>query len=326
MSASHVLLLGPKREFVFITIIEYFFLSTIISLVLSDAPLLLCRRIKVVNTFREGRRIMAHHTSHNYDEDSDNSSENSFNELANAALAVGYAMSMMMAPAPPTFKHVLVPDLTGRQWVNNVLSIPNRCFINFRMQPENFYKLHHILTNYYGLEPTRDISTEEMLGLFLWVIGTKQSMRQMHERIRRGLGTCSKVMQHVLNAMMPFADVVLRPMDSSYAELPEELAEYSPLFDGCIGALDGTLIEVSVPKRVQADFTNRHGWRSQNVICVCDFNMMFTYVGVGTEGSAHDMRVLKQRALMDSKFPRPPKGLFAKIKTLMHVHLVVAAG
>ena len=56
---------------------------------------------------------MEHHINHSYDEDSDNSSENSFNELANVALVVGYAMSTMMAPAPPTFKHVLVPDLTG---------------------------------------------------------------------------------------------------------------------------------------------------------------------------------------------------------------------
>ncbi|WVZ65324.1 hypothetical protein U9M48_014705 [Paspalum notatum var. saurae] len=110
--------------------------------------------------------------------------------------------------------------------------------------------------------------------------------------------------------MMPFADDVLRPTDSSYAELPEELAEYSPLFDGCIGAIDGTLIEVSVPERFQADFTNRHGWRSQNVICVCNFKMMFTYVGVGTEGSAHDMRVYRQKALMDRRFPRPPKGRY----------------
>ena len=70
---------------------------------------------------------------------------------------------------------------------------------------------------------------------------------------------------------------------------------------------------MSVPGRVQADFTNRHGWRSQNVICVCNFNMMFTYVGVGMEGSANDMRVFKKKALMDGKSPQPPKGLFAKI-------------
>jgi len=76
---------------------------------------------------------MEHRTNHSYDANSDNSSENSFNELANIALAVGYAMSAMMAPAPPTFKHVLLPDLTGRQWVNNVLSNQNRCFRNFRL-------------------------------------------------------------------------------------------------------------------------------------------------------------------------------------------------
>jgi len=55
------------------------------------------------------------------------------------------------------------------------------------------------------------------------------------------------------------------------------------------------------------------GGEAKMSFCVCDFNIMFTYIGVGTEGSAHDMRVLKQRAVMDSKFPRPPKGLFAKL-------------
>lgn len=133
-------------------------------------------------------------------------------------------------------------------------------------------------------------------------------MRQMEERFRRGLGTCSKMLQEALNAMMPWADAMLRPKDTSYKVVPDELAEYSPLFDRCIGAIDGTHIEVCVDEACHDDFTNRHGWTSQNVIAACNFNMMFTYIGVGTEGSAHDMRVLKKKALEDSKFPCPPEG------------------
>ena len=56
-------------------------------------------------------------------------------------------------------------------------------------------------------------------------------------------------------------------------------------------------------------YTNRHGYTSQNVVATCDFDMRFTYVGSGTEGSAHGMRVLK-KAWKDPNFPHPPSGLF----------------
>jgi len=259
---------------------------------------------------------MEHNSIDCNEEESENSSENSFNEVANVALAVGYAMSGLLAPPqlPLVYQPVYLQlDLNGRQWVENVLADASRCFDNFRMQPANFYRLHHMLTTYYGLESSRDIHTKEALGMFLWAVGTTQPMRQMHERFRRGLGTCTQMIANVLNVMVQFADDVLRPRDSTYAEVPDELKEYSPLFDGCIGAIDGTHIEVCVDEAFHDDFTNRHGWRSQNVICVCNFNMMFTYVGVGMEGSANDMRVFKKKALMDGKFPQPPKGLFAKI-------------
>jgi hypothetical protein len=56
------------------------------------------------------------------DEESKNSSENSFNELVTAALAGGYAMSMMMVP-PQVNPDYHQPDLNGRQWVANILEI-----------------------------------------------------------------------------------------------------------------------------------------------------------------------------------------------------------
>jgi hypothetical protein len=134
----------------------------------------------------------------------------------------------------------------------------------------------------------------EALGIFLWACGTGQSQRQMHERFMRGLSTCSKIFGLVLNIMVPFADGVFRPKDYNYAVVPHELIEYTPFFDGCIGAIDGTHIEVSVDEAVHDDFTNRKGYTSQNVIAICDFDMRFMYIGEGTEGSVHDTHVIKK--------------------------------
>ena len=143
--------------------------------------------------------------------------------------------------------------------------------------------------------------------MFLWACGTNQCQRQMHERFRRGLGTCSKVFSHVLAAMTRFTDDVIRPRDTSYSGLPAELVEYTPFFDDCIGAMDGTHKDVIVDQGVRDNHINRKGKPTQNVVAVCDFDMRITYISVGTEGSAHDMRV-KKKADDDASFPRPPSG------------------
>ncbi|XP_066384532.1 uncharacterized protein [Miscanthus floridulus] len=56
------------------------------------------------------------------DEDSQNSSENSFNEMVTAAMARGYAYVYMLQ-VPLQGNHVIsVPELIGRQWVDKLLS------------------------------------------------------------------------------------------------------------------------------------------------------------------------------------------------------------
>jgi len=108
------------------------------------------------------------------DEESENSSENSFNEVVIAAMTRGYAiMSTMMVPPQvnPAYHH---PEATGRQWVDNLL-YDHRCFENFRMQLKNFRRLHYILSNGYGLASTRELDSWEALGMFLWACGIGQS-------------------------------------------------------------------------------------------------------------------------------------------------------
>ena len=67
---------------------------------------------------------------------------------------------------------------------------------------------------------------------------------------------------------------------------------YFPYFEDCIGALDGTHIAAHIPSSLQPRYRNRKQFISQNVLACCDFDMRFTYLLAGWEGSAHDQRVL----------------------------------
>ena len=107
--------------------------------------------------------------------------------------------------------------------------------------------------------------------------------------------------------MTRFVNDMIRPRDTSYSGLPSELVEYTAFFDGYIGAMDGTHIEVIVDQGVRDNHINRKGKSTQNVVAVYDFDMRFTYIGAGTEGSAHDMWV-KRKAEADASFPHPPSG------------------
>jgi DDE superfamily endonuclease len=72
--------------------------------------------------------------------------------------------------------------------------------------------------------------------------------------------------------------------------------------------VDGTHIATYVPASQHARYRNRKGTLSQNVLATCDFNMRFTYILPGWEGSAHDGRVL-QSAQSSHGF-HTPKGRY----------------
>ena len=55
--------------------------------------------------------------------------------------------------------------------------------------------------------------------------------------------------------------------------------------------IDGSHIDAYVPDESVARYQNRKGGISQNVLAICDFDMKFTYVLSGWEGSAADSTV-----------------------------------
>ena len=60
----------------------------------------------------------------------------------------------------------------------------------------------------------------------------------------------------------------------------------------CIGAIDGTHVTARVPKSDAPAYRGHKNYTSQNVLAAVDFDMKFTYVLAGWEGSAHDASIL----------------------------------
>ena len=60
----------------------------------------------------------------------------------------------------------------------------------------------------------------------------------------------------------------------------------------CIGSIDGTHVRASVPPEIQGRFRDLKDGTTQNVLATISFDLKFTYVLAGQEGSAHDSCVL----------------------------------
>jgi hypothetical protein len=75
----------------------------------------------------------------------------------------------------------------------------------------------------------------------------------------------------------------------------------------CIGAIDGTHIPTTIAEHRAPPYRNMKGTLSHNVMVACDFDLNFTFVSCGWEGSASDAGVLRSAI---SKGFSVPEGKF----------------
>ena len=203
-----------------------------------------------------------------------------------------------------------VPE-TGIQWVQRTLADPIDCYDMFRVHRPVFNRLHNLLVSSYGLKSKAKMNSVEALGMFLWIVGAPQSVRQAKNRFTRSLESISRNFDRVLCSVLKLAKDVIKPKDPTFSPvLPVlENPDFWQHFNDCIGAIDGTHVKLVVPKSKVVPHLCRHKYTSQNVLAVCDFDMRFTFVLSGWPGSVHDMTVFKDatRRYAD-KFPHPPPG------------------
>ena len=111
--------------------------------------------------------------------------------------------------------------------------------------------------------------------------------------------------------MVKLAADIIKPMDPKFRTIHPKLRNprFHSFFNNCIGAIDGTHIPYVMPSNKLVQHMCHKGMTTQNVLVVCDFDMMFIFVLAGWPGSIHDMRVFTD-AMTKYKhvFPHPPTG------------------
>ena len=189
---------------------------------------------------------------------------------------------------------------------------PIQCYDMIRLSQDAFVLLCNHFTQRNWLQSSRTISVEEKMAMFLHVIGHNERFRAVKERFHHSTQTIHQCFHEVLRAMMCFAREIIVPTSSNPTRnTSERHRRLMHIFPGAIGALDGTLVHAVVPVDQQTRYRGRgKGECYQNVIGICNFDMIFTFVWAGWEGIAHDSKVLKEVAFNPtSGFPFPPPGL-----------------
>jgi len=81
---------------------------------------------------------------------------------------------------------------SGLDWVMETLARDTQCYNMFRVERPLFYRLHNTLIQSYGFKSTLKMSSIEALAMFLWIVGSPQSVRQADNRFMRSLETVSR--------------------------------------------------------------------------------------------------------------------------------------
>ncbi|KAL0320327.1 UNVERIFIED_CONTAM: hypothetical protein Sradi_5294200 [Sesamum radiatum] len=204
--------------------------------------------------------------------------------------------------------------LQGAGWIVEIMTTPHpgRFCDNIRMTKPCFFALVDALISR-GLLPhgqTSRVSPIEEVALFIQRVGMHKRQRDSMERFQHSLETINRRFHRVLSALCAMAPELLT--HPNFTDTHPKVAnnpDFYPYFKNCVGAMDGTLVPAWVPQIDQNRYRSRKDRLAQNVLAICDFDMNFTYVYAGWEGSAADARVLDHAISQDPTFPFPPIGM-----------------
>ena len=160
-----------------------------------------------------------------------------------------------------------------------------------RMDKETFDLLKANLIDG-GLRDSMYICSGQKLLILLHVL-RGYTNRETAERWQHSGATISEIVHEVSDCLDNIKDRIFKPAlagDPIPAKISNN-ANFTPYFDNCIGAIDGTHIPAVIPVHLQGPYYNRKKFHSQNVLGVANFDLTFAYVLTGWEGSAHDSRV-----------------------------------
>ncbi|WVZ96979.1 hypothetical protein U9M48_042551 [Paspalum notatum var. saurae] len=162
-----------------------------------------------------------------------------------------------------------------------------RCIDLLRMKRAPFFQLCDLFRSRELLKDSVHSSVEEQVAMFLHV-----------PFLPRG-SICVGELRN---------EMILSPSSATPTKILQS-SRWNPFFKDCVGAIDGTHVLARVPASEKAAFLGRKHTTTQNVLAAVDFDLRFTYVLAGWEGSAHDACVLADALERDDGL-RVPQGKY----------------
>ncbi|WVZ51088.1 hypothetical protein U9M48_002267 [Paspalum notatum var. saurae] len=186
-------------------------------------------------------------------------------------------------------------SLSGANKVEEILEgHENWCKAEFRMEPEVFRAVANLLREENFLRDTRGVKIEEQLGMFMFMLSHHASTERLKKEFQHSGETIHRKINEVFDIIPALSHrfVKLPNPNQTHVKIASN-PRYMPFFQNCIGAIDGTHIPITITEDRAAPYRNRKGTLSQNVMCACDFDLNFTFISCGWEGSASDAGVLR---------------------------------
>ncbi|WVZ90484.1 LOW QUALITY PROTEIN: hypothetical protein U9M48_036782 [Paspalum notatum var. saurae] len=192
---------------------------------------------------------------------------------------------------------------------NKIWKDDTTCVNMLRLSRAKFFRFCNLFRDRGLLEDTIHMSVEQQVAMFLNTVGHNLRNRLVGTNFDRSGETVNRHFNKVLRAIGELRGDLIKPPS---LETPSKIAgnhRWDPYFKDCIGAIDGTHERASVPRDIEHAFRGRKSYATQNVMAAVDFDLRFTYVLAGWEGTAHDALVL-QDALERENDLRVPQGKF----------------
>jgi len=218
---------------------------------------------------------------------------------------IDLAMALLLSQQEPDAPEEPPPSNTHHTTVEEWLQQPTKLYSLTGLSVRTFQQLCQWFRNT-GLDDGH-IRLEEKVMIFLHICRKGAGYRESQIIFNRSLRTISGSFHIILKALLLLHKQNVRQPDTS-DPIPPHIStnfKFMPYFKHCVGAIDGTHIHARIPVAQQAPWKNRKGFFSQNVFAACGFDLRFTFVYPGWEGSAHDSYVLDDAARKG--YWKPPK-------------------
>ncbi|XP_077249248.1 uncharacterized protein LOC143888706 [Tasmannia lanceolata] len=196
--------------------------------------------------------------------------------------------------------------LTRRTFISFVIDSDEHCHNLLRMNVSCFRQFVEIFKRAGTLQDTIHCKVEEQVAIFLHIVAHNQGVRTIRACARRSGATVSTYFNKVLKAILGMQDFFIKPPTGETPSQIEGNPRWMPYFKDCIGAIDGTYIRAKVRIEDKPAYFCRKHFIAQNVLAACDFDLKFTYILAGWEGSASDSRVLVDALTRPDKIPLIP--------------------